>query len=294
MAVTNTPGSRALGSALRKAREDRFTGRERRGSVRRLATQLGYSHSTLSQWESGKRVPLPEDVARYLTALDVNPDRYDRIMEIARHARDPNWVTTGLPGVSQALSGILECERTCDTLTVWAPLLMPGLLQTGDYARTIMGGGDRPIGEIETRVKLRVGRRETLTRRGAPRYVAFIGEQALRQNVGGPETMADQLRFVLKLATEHANVTVRVVPIGNGWHDGLSGPFELYTFPDTPPIVLLEHHRSSLFLSDDEDGTDVEGFVDAAEKLSAEEVALSEEDSLALIANIQKEYERTR
>lgn len=287
-----TPGSRALGSALRKAREDAFPGKLLRGSLRRVAIQLGIAHSTLSQWETGKRVPLPEDVARLLTVLGVAGDRYERIMAIARHARQPNWVTTGLPGISQALSGILEYERTCNKLTVWAPLLIPGLLQTGDYAREIMGHGHRALAD-EGRVKLRVGRRETLTRRNAPEYRAFIGEQALRQGVGGSEVMADQLRFVLKLNEEHENVTTWVVPIGNGAHDGLSGPFELYEFPDTPPSVLLEHLRSSLFLSDDDDGDDVQGFLDAAEK-DLRRAALSVEDSRALIAEILEEIERTK
>ncbi|GAB3451786.1 helix-turn-helix transcriptional regulator [Actinophytocola sediminis] len=287
-----TPGSRALGSALRKAREDAFPGTRLRGSLRRVALSLGISHSTLSQWETGKRVPAAEDVARLLTVLGVAGSRYARIMEIARHARQPNWVTTGLPGISQALSGILEYERTCNRLAVWAPLFIPGLLQSGDYARALIGRRDRSIAEIESRVKLRVGRRETLTRRNAPEYRAFIGEQALRQGVGGPEVMADQLRFVLKVDDEHENVTIQVVPIGNGAHDGLSGPFELYEFPDTPPSVLLEHLRSSLFLSDDDGGDDVQGFRDAAEK-DLPRVALSVAKSRALIAEIVSEYERT-
>ncbi|MGB3443404.1 MAG: DUF5753 domain-containing protein [Actinophytocola sp.] len=186
----------------------------------------------------------------------------------------------------------MEYERTCNKLTVWAPLLIPGLLQTGDYARALIGRRDRPLADVESRVKLRVGRRETLTRRNPPEYRAFIGEQALRQGVGGPEVMADQLRFVLKLNEEHENVTTLVVPIGNGAHDGLSGPFELYEFPDNPPSVLLEHLRSSLFLSDDDDGDDVQGFLDAAEK-DLRRAAHSEEDSLALIAEIVEEIERT-
>lgn len=293
MPVTKTPGALALGNALRDAHYAAFPPAERRGSVRRVAKAMGLSHSAISQWHSGDRIPAVEDVARYLTNLGITGgDTYDRIMEIARKARDRNWVTTGLPGVSQALSGILECERTCNALTVWAPLYIPGLLQTGDYARAIMANRNRPLAEIETRVKLRVGRRETLTRRNAPEYVAFIGEQALRQNIGGPEVMADQLRSALALDRERANVALRVVPIGGGAHDGLSGAFELFEFPDKPPIVLLEHFRSSLFLSDDDNSDDVEAFKrEAVENLHR--VSLSAEDSLTLIDEIAQEYERT-
>jgi len=103
--------------------------------------------------------------------------------------------------------------------------------------------------------------------------------------------MAEQLSFVLKLNDQLDNVTVQVVPIGNGWHYGLSGPFVLYTFKDMEPLVLLEHHRSSLFLRDDGDTNDVAEFVDAAENIR--HAALNGEDSLALIAELVQEMERT-
>lgn len=289
MVVTNTPGSLALGSALRRAREEVFDGKERRGSLRRLAAQLGIQHTTLSQWETGKRIPKPEDVARVLTALNVTGERYQRVMDIARHARDPNWLTVGIPGVSSALAGVMECERICMSMTYWSPMLISGLLQTGDYARALMAGSGPPS-EISTRVTLRMGRRETLTRKNAPTFLALIGEQALRQNIGGPEVMANQLRFALKCA-EQANVTVQVVPIGNGLHDGLSGPFELYQFADMPPMVLLEHYRSSLFLSHDSGTDDVMAFVGAAENIR--QAALSVEDSATLIIEVAQELEKT-
>lgn len=264
-----------------------FDGKERRGSLRRLAAQLGIQHTTLSQWETGKRIPKPEDVARVLTALHVTGERYQRVMDIARHARDPNWLAVGIPGVSSALSGVMECERICESMTYWSPMLIPGLLQTGDYARALMADSGT-ASEIATRVTLRMGRRETLTRTDAPTFLGLIGEQALRQNIGGPEVMANQLRFVLKCA-EGANVAVQVVPIGNGVHDGLSGPFELYQFADLPPVVLLEHHRSSLFLSDDGGTDDVMAFVDAAENIRR--AALGVEDSATLIMEITRKLE---
>jgi DNA-binding XRE family transcriptional regulator len=290
MAVTNAPGGLALARALRTAREEAHPGKQLRGSLRRLANTLEIAHTTLSQWETGKRIPRVEDVVRLLTVLGVTGDKFERIVDIARHARDANWVTVGVPGVSQALAGVMECERTCTTLTVWGPLTIPGLFQTGDFARRIMTRKNRPQGEIDARVAMRLGRREVLTRRNPPTMLALIGEPALRERIGGPQVMADQLRHILKVAAELDNVTVRVVRTGNDWHSGMSGPFELYTFPDTPPIVLLEHHRSSVFLSDDDRTEDVVDFVDAVVEIR--EVAMGEEESLALIAEILKETER--
>jgi transcriptional regulator with XRE-family HTH domain len=286
--VTSTPGSTALGNALRKAREEAYPGKEHRGSMRRLAAQLGYAHTTISQWESGKRIPQPESVAKVLTALHVTGERFDHVMAIARRARDANWVTTGIPGVSHAFQNILKYERTCHTLTAWSPMIVPGLFQTGDYARAIMGASELPESELGTRVTLRVGRRDALTRKNAPTMLSLLGEQALRQNVGGPEVMAGQLRSILSVS-ELPNVTVQVVPIGIGWHDGLSGPFVLYVFPDAGPVVLLEHHRTSLFVSDDDDGYDVRGFMEAAEGIR--HAALGVEDSCAMIAGMVEEME---
>ncbi|WP_442785229.1 DUF5753 domain-containing protein [Amycolatopsis sp. H20-H5] len=106
-----------------------------------------------------------------------------------------------------------------------SPLLIPGLLQTSGYARSIIGAGGVPASEIETRVAVRVGRRDVIMRRERPaELLAIIDETALRRGIGSSAVMADQLRAVDE-ASRRGNVEVRAVPVSAGWHPALEGPF---------------------------------------------------------------------
>lgn len=270
--TAGTPRTRALASALRGVVDESPYG------VRELARRMGISHTTLSQWINARRVPKVEDVATLLGAVEVTGDNRDRILDLARDASDPNWLTTGIPGVSHQLAGVMECERTATTITDWSPTLIPGLLQVGDYARAILGSGAGSRAEVETRVTLRLGRRDVLTRSKPARLVALIGEAAIRQRIGSPEVRAEQLRYVLKMI-ELETVTAQLVPIDAGWHAGLMGPFTLYEFEDAPAIVHLEHHRSGVFLYDE---ADVEAYKVAAAEVCA--AAMSPEETAEFIA----------
>lgn len=262
--TAGTPRTRALAAALREVLTSAPI------SLRQLGKDIGISHTTLSQWANAKRVPEVEDVATVLGAIGVTGADRDRILDLARDARDPNWLTTGIPGISQQLAGVMECERTATTITDWSPGLIPGLLQTGDYARQILGN--------ETRVTLRVGRAEVLRRTNPVHMVALIGEASIRQKIGSPEVRKHQLRHVLTMA-ELESVTVQVVPSNVGWHPGLMGPFILFDFEKAPSIVHLEHHRSGVFLYDE---ADVEAYRIAADEIRA--LAMSPEDTARFIA----------
>lgn len=281
--VTNnamTPRGKALAAALRQARDRTgIAGRE-------IARQLGVSHAAVSHWETGKRIPRLEDVASLLAILGVTGDERERVLELARHASDPDWLTVGIPGLAQQLAGVMECERTASFLAEWSPWLIPGLLQTSDYARAVLGGGGVLPGDIESRLIVRLGRRDVLSRRDLEELVILIGEPGIRQVIGGRAVMADQLRHVQRLAG--AGVTVQVVPIGDGWHPGLMGPFIFYRFPDSPSIAHIEHHRSSVFVFDE---NDVAAYQVATATLR--DVALNPTESTAFLREVIAELETT-
>lgn len=278
MSVTAGPRIKALAAALRAAREAADLGQ------RELARQLDIRHATLSNWENAKRVPRPEDVASVLTAIGVNGQERERIIELARHAHEPNWLTAGIPGASQQLAGAMECETTATTITEWEPWTVPGLLQTSDYARAIIASGEMSRTEVETLVHVRMGRRDVLTREQPVELVALIGQAAIVDYVGSAEVMAGQLRHLQKMARLDT-VSIQVVPSGVGWHPGRMGPFVLFDFADTPSIVHLEHHRSGVFLSNVKD---VEAYKTAVRTLRR--VAMSPEDSAELIAEAITTY----
>lgn len=281
VANTLNPRARALAGALRQARENA----EGKPSLRAVAGKLDLSPSVISYWETGKRVPTPEDVASYLTAVGVTAADRAMVLDLARGASANDWLTTGIPGVSQQLAGVLECERSTTVITEWSIGVIPGLLQTADYARAIIGSSSP---DAEAKVSLRLSRRDALTRPRDPvRLTALLSEMALQQVIGGAEVMRDQLRYLLTVA-ELPTVTLQVVPIRSGWHPGLAGPFVLYDFPGAPSIVHLEHHRNGAFVYDVED---VAAYKDAADKVR--EPAMTTEDSTKLIAEVVDSKEIT-
>lgn len=242
--TAGTPRTRALASALRRARTEANFG------VREVSRRLGMSHTTISQWETGKRVPHPEDVAAMLAAIGLTGERREEILDLARGAADPNWIVAGVPGASTALAGVLECERTATEIIEWSPLVIPGLLQIPEYARAMFGGEDTMLPkEIDAAVKIRLDRRTILTgeREDLPpaEFIAMIGEWALRQKIGGAKVLAAQLCEILTLAA-NGLACVRVVPDRDKWHPGLAGPFIIYNFDDAQSIVHLESYRSSV------------------------------------------------
>jgi transcriptional regulator with XRE-family HTH domain len=237
-----TPRASAIGMELRVAREAAGL------SVRDLATRIGVHHTTVSRWETGARMPKPEDVAGVLVGLGVIDERRDELIELARAGDRPQW----LGGTQRQVAALLQFEAEADRIVHVAPLLIPGLLQTTAYTSAIMEAAGIHSGEMKLRVAVRIGRRDILVRSGRPRLLALIGEAALHVQVGGREVMRDQLARLAEVA-EWESVDIRIVPLAAGWHPGLIGPFIVVERHVGDPVVHLEIHDSGLFLHESED-----------------------------------------
>jgi Domain of unknown function (DUF5753) len=196
--------------------------------------------------------------------------------------------STFLPEQQRQLAALLDLERDANRIVNVSPLLIPGLLQTSGYARAIMIGAKVHPVEIETRVAVRLGRRDVITRRQDPaRFLAVIDETALRRNIGGPAVMLDQLR-ALDEASRWANVDLRIMPVGSDWHPALEGPFVLIEFADRPTVVQVENRRSALFFHEP---MDVEIYQQAVDRVT--EVTMSPADARGHIASVIDELEKT-
>lgn len=278
-APPTSPRVRALAAALRKTRKDHDVG------MRELGLKIGISHSMISFWENGHRVPTPEDVAGFLAGLGVGGDEKERILVLARNATDPNWLTSGYPGMSPALAGVLDCETTATSITHWAAAVIPGLLQTAGYAKALLTAAAVNTTGIDPMVMMRVARRDILTRANPTRFTALIAEAAIREPIGTTEVQLEQLQHVLDMA-RRPNVDVQVVRSGQGWHPGLSGSFILFDFAESPSIIHIEHYSSSAFLYEDRD---VSAYQAASQALRSK--ALDSQASVEFIASVMKELE---
>jgi transcriptional regulator with XRE-family HTH domain len=197
---------------LRKARKARGYG------LRELARAIGVHPADLSNWELGSRVPKLEEVALLLGQLRVGVDERNRLLGLAAHAREPNWLeSTVAPDVTTHA----EFERAADAVITWQPTLMPGLLQTEDYIRALVGIPQRTRDEIEHLTAVKLARQERLRGRHPLDYTVLLGEIALRCGFGGPAVMAEQLHRLLA-AMNRENIDLRILPATDHGHPGVS------------------------------------------------------------------------
>jgi transcriptional regulator with XRE-family HTH domain len=292
--VARTPKARALGAALRQARE------EKQMILRELGSAINRDIGVISRWETGERTPKPEQVAQILSTLGVNGDRYDEIMTLAYGTNESQWIATTLPEQKQQMLAFLDWEQNASTIVEVAPLLVPGILQTGDYIRAMMTapGAGAPASEIAARVTTRLGRKEVITKQNPAELLVLLGRAALNQGVGGRQVMIAQLDHLLEMAAR-PNVAIRVIPDDHGWHPGLEGAFTLIESSranalkngsaGTTLVAFVETRRSALMLH--EDG-DVAAYRRAVGRIT--EISLQPEMSVSFIADLRNRMEKRR
>ncbi|HJP74503.1 MAG TPA: helix-turn-helix transcriptional regulator [Pseudonocardiaceae bacterium] len=225
------PHARALVGILREIRQDYgITSRD-------LSIRMGFSHSFVSHWESGRRVPSPDEVAMLLRELCVTGKERARIIALAEAAAEPSRLTDGIPGVPAYLIEAVDYERCAVEIVEWAPHAIPELLQTHEYTRSQAMLNGAAYAEIDARLAIRADRQEAVCRVTEPiRFTALIGESALHESIGSPRTMVEQLGEVIESAHQD-NITVQIVPDCIGWHPGMIGAFTIFHFPQSSEVV---------------------------------------------------------
>ncbi|MGV9641853.1 helix-turn-helix domain-containing protein [Streptomyces sp. NPDC003333] len=135
----------------------------------------------------------------------------------------------------------MELSERAVAVHEYAAHVVPGLLQTEDYARAVLSVG-RTLGgkeQLEERVSLRMGRQERLRAPRRPELWVILDEAVLRRPVGGRDVMRAQLARLLDTATER-QITVQVLPFDQGEHDALGGSLTLLTLPDGTEAAYTE------------------------------------------------------
>src|SRR5918997_5761998 len=158
------------------------------------------------------------------------------------------------PGLPQLWRSLIDFEAKATRVQNYEALVVPGLLQTAEYARALIQGVAPTVSEAELNnlVAARMARQTVLTRASAPQFFAVIDEGALRRPVGEPGVMHRQLQHLLGVS-EQPHVTLRVVPMAAGAYAGLRGPFVILEFAEEPALVYLENHATVLFLEEEAD-----------------------------------------
>jgi transcriptional regulator with XRE-family HTH domain len=213
-----------LGTELRRARMGAGF-----GSQEALAGHLGFDRTVITKAENGDRPPSADVLMAWCEACQLDGDLFGRLAVLARHADGP---------VPTWFEDWLEAEREAHTLRVWSPALVPGLLQTAEYARALFlaaGADEDSAGEM---VAARLERQTILDRLDPPHVVIVLDESVLHRLIGSPAVMADQLAHVASVA-ERVHVSVHVLP-ATGANAGLSGAFDIASADGTPDTLRME------------------------------------------------------
>jgi hypothetical protein len=138
------------------------------------------------------------------------------------------------------VADLADKEATATAIRWYAPLMMPGLVQTADYARAILAStfGITPD-EVERQVAERLQRQEILARDKPPELRVILDASVLDRLIGGRHVMAEQLRRLIE-AAEQPSTTILVIPAGSGAHEGLSGEFQVLDSDGQPDFAFLE------------------------------------------------------
>ena len=247
--------------------------------LRRLRTDLGLSREEAgetiraSEWkihrlENGQVGFKERDVIDLLRLYEVtDPDDVAAFLLLIREANTPGWWQHYGDVLPRWFRTYVDLESAATLIRTYEGQFIPGLLQTDDYMRAVIGGAqlEESSEEMGRRVRLRMARQTLLTREHPPRLWAVVDEAALRRPVGGPEVMRGQLERLID-ASKLPNVTLQVLPFAVGAHSGMPGAFSILRFadPELPDVVYLEHLTNAVYLDKRDE---VERYLDVMESL---------------------------
>ncbi len=276
---------RELGALLRQLREDKGF------SVKQVAEHLLCSPSKVSRIETGQRSATLRDVRDLCDLYGVTDEtERGRLMSLAREGKQQGWWQSyGLP-----YSTYVGLEAEAASIKDFDSAVIPGLLQTAEYARALhdeplphRSAADLTVDDVEQRVEERFKRQKLLFRtESAPLELwTILDESVLRRAVGGSGVMRAQLRQVVHMA-ELPNVTVQIIPFSAGAHPALDSTFNILEFDGAlGDVVYVEGLAGWIFL---EKAEDINRYRQVFERLG--KLALTSRQSVELIADTVKSW----
>jgi transcriptional regulator with XRE-family HTH domain len=271
---------RELGVLLRTLRLERGM------TVEQVAGLLLCSPSQVSRMETSQRTATLRDVRDLCGIYGVTDEAQARLMDLARGGREHGWWQSY--DLGSEYSTYVGLEEDAVSTKYYQSTVIPGLLQTADYARA-MHQVVRPEPDserIEQLVKVRLKRQELLKRQPPLAVSAIFDEAALHRVVGGPRAMHQQLEQLAELS-RLPHVTIRIIPYSAGAHQAMDSTFRILEFAGAvPDVVYVEGLVGSIYL---DRAQDVTRYEEIFEDLS--DLALNPQESIELITGIGVLYE---
>ncbi|GAA1072781.1 helix-turn-helix domain-containing protein [Nocardiopsis metallicus] len=277
------------GPAVQQAQLTRRLTKLRRAqdlSQAQVADDLGWSYHKMMRYETGKQV-LPQ------TELEALLRRYgvldtpigDALVELGQGARQPAWWKSYRTYVSRDYLRFVGLEAGASSIHQVQMSVVPGLLQTPEYARTLTATC-RPKEVVDKIVELRKERQEKIRNRAQPpNEVYIIDESVLRRHVGkgkDPKIMPRQIEYI-KALTQNKNIRLHIIPQNSDWTFGMYSSFTILAFADELEDILFKESIESS--STTGDTSDVEASKSEFENLLSR-YTLGKMESLKLLEGI--------
>jgi transcriptional regulator with XRE-family HTH domain len=230
---------RKIGDALRRYREERGMTQDAAGRL------LDRSASSLSAFENGHQSIRPRDLIFILDAYGVtDEEERGRLIALAGQGRQYGWWHDFDQRLAPGVLDFASLESDATRIRSCELYLIPGLLQTEDYARTVLKGSGialRSTRDVEVEVEFRMRRQRILTQAAPPLVSVVVAEAALRQQMGGPRLMRRQLQRLCEVS-ELPHLDLRVLPFHIGAHPAIDGPFVIMDLGPEPGFQVVVMH----------------------------------------------------
>jgi transcriptional regulator with XRE-family HTH domain len=256
-----------------------------------VAKALRCTVGKVSYYETAERPVVVRDLDEVLLPLyHVPREQWPLYLQAAQDSRQKGWWERYDGNTLRSwFAPFVGLEQGASQIRIYEAQLIPGLLQTKEYAEAVTrrGTAERAEAEIAHYVELRMSRQAVLHREPDPlRLWVVLDEAVLRRVVGSLTVMRDQLRHLAAM-TRHPKITVQVVPYAHGAHPGMVGRFQILDFPwpTDPGVAYIEHQSGALYL---EELQEIELHTVAFEHICV--LALSPDDSATMIRDVAEEY----
>jgi transcriptional regulator with XRE-family HTH domain len=236
-----------------------------------LGDKIGYSGSFISDIERCERTPKLDFAERCDKEMGL-PGTFVRVQELTRRDAYPSWFYPVIPFEAKAVR-----------IHAWEPLLVPGLMQTEDYARNLIRV-TRPQDSddaVDRLVSARLERQEILSRDQPPLLWYVLDEGVLHRMVGGPSVMSAQLERLITAASTPGTL-IQILTFATGEGIGGDGPISVFEFPDASTVCYTECYRGGRLV---EDHAEVAEMMTKVSLIRA--AALSRRESLELMRRIR-------
>lgn len=228
------------------------------------ARRIDVSPSKLCRIERGQRPVAIDEIGGLLSFYNTDGPQRRQLLALARSCSELDWWQHHQSELADRERTLITLESEAERIVVFEPIVVPGLLQTGDYTQALKEqSGMMTASEIEEGLDQRVRRQSVLLRRQPPELLALIDELALQRIIGNPEVLRHQLAYLAR-AGQQPHISIRVIPNRTG-HAGTMGPFTLIEQPGRSPVVFVGQPASNLFV---EQQDQVEVYYQVLENLS--------------------------